>query len=288
MTSYVKFLKGNKKAYDRLRCKQEDTLYFVYEEDETQGKLYLGNILISDGPITDVSDTVDNLSLAKADDKTLYLKNYGKKWFERVGTDWVPHSVSEEYPWREDLQPRVYYDEDQKGYVLGWFLPPQQVEELAEKIEAVPGQVSAELDSRRLLSYKVVVNKEEIDIMAKNADLFIYLVGDGTNQYSEYMVINGKLEKIGDWELDLEPYAKRDEVEDALAPLRKSAEQNAANIKTLNTNLLGLDFKVNEHIETLSELNEIIKNLNSSTNEALSEVKVQVDEIEKRTIWTKI
>lgn len=284
MTSYVKFLKGSRKAYDKLHCKQEDTLYFVYDEDETEGKLYLGDILISDGPITDVSDTVDNLSLAKADNKTLYLKNYGKKWFERVGNEWVPHSVSGEYPWRENLQPRVYYDEEQKGYVLGWFLPPQQVEDLTQKVDAVPGQISAELDSRKLLSYKVVTAKEEIDITAKNADLFIYLVGDGTKCYDEYMVIDKRLEKIGDWEL----YAKKDEVEDALASLRKSADQNAANIKVLNTNLSGLDFKVNEHIETLAELNEIVKTLNSSVTEDLGEIKTQVNEINNRTIWTKI
>lgn len=284
MTSYVKFLKGNKEAYDKLSCKQEDTLYFIYDKDATQGKLYLGNILISDGPITDVSDVVDNLSLAKAEDKTLYLKNYGKKWFERIQGKWVPHSASEEYPWRENLQPRVYYDEEQKGYVLGWFLLPQQLEELTEKIDTIPDLVSDELGSRKLLSYKVVADKKEIDVTAKNADLFIYLVGDGLKQYSEYMVINEKLEKIGDWELDLEPYAKRDEVEDALAPLRKSAEQNAANIKILNTNLLGLDFKIDEQAETLQRLNENIKNLNSSTDE----VKTQIDEIEKRTIWTKI
>lgn len=273
MTSYVKFLKGSKKAYDKLHCKQEDTLYFVYDKDETEGKLYLGDILISDGPITDISDTVDNLSLAKADDKTLYLKNYGKKWFERVGTSWVPHPVSEEYPWRENLQPRVYYDEEQKGYVLGWFLPPQQTEELAEKIDAVPGQISAELDSRKLLSYKVVANKEEIDITAKDADLFIYLVGDGTSQYDEYMVINEKLEKIGDWEF----YARKDEVEDALASLKKSAEQNVADIEALDLTILGLDKKIEVSVATLKGLNE-----------ELTEVKTQVKEIDNRTTWKKL
>lgn len=285
MTSYVKFLKGSKKAYDKLHCKQEDTLYFVYDENETEGKLYLGDILISDGPITDISDTVDNLSIAKAEDKTLYLKNYGKKWFERVGNDWVPHEVSEEYPWREDLQPRVYYDEEQKGYVLGWFLPPQQIEDLAQKIDAVPGQISTELDSRRLLSYRVVSTIEEINL---KEDLFIYLVGDGSTQYSEYMIINGKLEKIGDWEIDLEPYAKKVEVENALSSLKKSSEQNAASIKVLNTQLIGLDFKVNEHIETLAELNQKIKEFSSSTAEDLNNIRLQVDEINNRTTWEKI
>lgn len=94
------------------------------------------------------------------------------------------------------------------------------------------------------------------------------------------MVVAGQLEKIGDWDF----YVRKDELEEALAPLRKSAEQNSANIKTLNDSLEELQPK----IETIEQLNETIKNLNSSVNEELSEIKVQINEIDNRTIWTKI
>ena len=44
---YVKFLRLTSEAYKRLRHKDDDTLYFVYEEDELTAELYLGNKLIA-------------------------------------------------------------------------------------------------------------------------------------------------------------------------------------------------------------------------------------------------
>ena len=48
VNNYVKFLKGSPDAYANC-TKASDTLYFIYTEGSKTGKLYLGDILISNG-----------------------------------------------------------------------------------------------------------------------------------------------------------------------------------------------------------------------------------------------
>ena len=47
MAKYVKFLRGSPEAFAKLKHKDSDTLYFIYEEDEATGELYLGSKLIA-------------------------------------------------------------------------------------------------------------------------------------------------------------------------------------------------------------------------------------------------
>jgi hypothetical protein len=47
LAQYVKFLRGSPAAYNNLAVKDIDTLYFIYEEDESTGLLYLGSKLIA-------------------------------------------------------------------------------------------------------------------------------------------------------------------------------------------------------------------------------------------------
>lgn len=60
---------------------------------------------------------------------------------------------------------------------------------------------------------KIVNSLEEIDLNATDADQFIYLVPNNTigdNKYDEYIIIDGALEKVGDWAVDLSDYVKKD------------------------------------------------------------------------------
>lgn len=298
MISYVKFLKGTQKAYDKLPCKSEDTLYFIYNEDDSVGALYLGGIKLSDGPITDISATVDNLSLAKDDNNTLYLKNYGQRYYEWVNGEYILRTVGDEYSWKEGLEPRVTYDTEQKNYVLAWYEPAATNEELKEQIAEVPTQIANALAEANYLSYAVVASKEDIDLTKINC---IYLVGDGISQYSEYMVINGALEKIGDWEIDLKDYAKQEEVDSALASLEQKIQNNATNLSIIEDNLDGMSYTLNSHISTVAELNEIVKSMESdigfvkdtadSLKEFNKEIKTitdRVETLEQSVTWTKI
>lgn len=53
----------------------------------------------------------------------------------------------------------------------------------------------------------MVDSTADINVAADGAEKKIYMVkntdGEAGNLYSEYMVIDGKLEKVGDWKVDL-------------------------------------------------------------------------------------
>ena len=74
--NYVKFMRGSQALYNSLATKDQDTLYFVYENiGDDHGKLYLGNKLISgsssniDGDISinDIEDIVLDANLSDGD-----------------------------------------------------------------------------------------------------------------------------------------------------------------------------------------------------------------------------
>ena len=56
------------------------------------------------------------------------------------------------------------------------------------------------------LGYVIIESTDKIDLTAEDADHYIYLVGTEA-PYDEYMVINGELEKVGNWSVDLSDYA---------------------------------------------------------------------------------
>ena len=66
------------------------------------------------------------------------------------------------------------------------------------------------------LSRKIVESYDDIDATADNAHLYIYMVPNGfqenDDKYDEYVVIDGVVEKVGSWEVDLSGYATKDEV----------------------------------------------------------------------------
>lgn len=86
------------------------------------------------------------------------------------------------------------------------------------------------------LSRVVVDSVDDIDVSADDADKKIYMVPKATaadsDTYDEYMVLNGSLEKVGDWKVDLSDYATTAAVataiETALADYSTTTEMNAA------------------------------------------------------------
>lgn len=66
------------------------------------------------------------------------------------------------------------------------------------------------------LSRKIVESYDDIDVTADDAHLYIYMVPNGfqenDDKYDEYVVVDGVVEKVGSWEVDLSNYATKDEV----------------------------------------------------------------------------
>lgn len=79
-TNYVKFVRGSVSAFNQLKTKNADTLYFVYEDTDAQtGTLYLGEKLISGG-IKSLDQLQDIVTTNVADGDLLVYSEEHKKW----------------------------------------------------------------------------------------------------------------------------------------------------------------------------------------------------------------
>lgn len=89
LANYVKFLRGTLTAYNNLAEKDQDTLYFVYNADKTQGKLYLGDIELSgsmnESGVVDYLSELNDVDTAGAVQNSLLGFN---------GTKWIPMDVN--------------------------------------------------------------------------------------------------------------------------------------------------------------------------------------------------
>lgn len=92
MARYVKFMRGSPQAYNELKHKDEDTLYFIYEKDEDDAVLYLGNKLIAGGDadfgVTSIDALRDVLLTENIADDSLLVYDIG------LG-QWTNKSLSE-------------------------------------------------------------------------------------------------------------------------------------------------------------------------------------------------
>lgn len=103
------------------------------------------------------------------------------------------------------------------------------------------------------LSRKIVNTIDDIDASAEDAHLFIYMVPTGLqyddDKYDEYVVIDGVVEKVGSWEIDLGNYITKDQFNN-------------------------LDTKVNTLVQTVSdnknELDEKILNLQNDLEDEVN------------------
>lgn len=85
--NYVKFMRGNLTDYKTLASKDADTLYFVYEEDQSVGQLYIGERLITNS--INEEGLVDYLSELKDVDITgVSDKNY--LGYDANSQKWIP------------------------------------------------------------------------------------------------------------------------------------------------------------------------------------------------------
>lgn len=88
MPNYVKFLRGTHAAYNALSNKDDDTLYFVYEEDKASAELYLGDKLIAGGSVAGGASALEELSdisLDNVQDKDLLVyDSTAEKWVNKT------------------------------------------------------------------------------------------------------------------------------------------------------------------------------------------------------------
>ena len=105
MTKYVKFMRGTPTAYDNLRTKEADTLYFISETDAVTGKLYIGDKLVNSNL------TMQDLQfyLSKLEDVDVSNVEHGDLLsYNAMDQKWIPVSVKNtilaQYATKEEIK----------------------------------------------------------------------------------------------------------------------------------------------------------------------------------------
>lgn len=109
------------------------------------------------------------------------------------------------------------------------------INEVYTKIEIdkkITSDIDAAIVATNHLKRLKVNSIYDIDMDLPNADQYIYMIPTGLqeddNKYDEYMVIDGTIEKVGSWEVDLTEYAKKSDLDS------KVNVDNNARLITLN------------------------------------------------------
>lgn len=76
-------------------------------------------------------------------------------------------------------------------------------------------EVAAAIAAADHMKRKIVDSTSDIDLAAEDASQYIYMVKKSStktgDKYDEYMVLDGALEKVGDWEVDLSNYQTKED-----------------------------------------------------------------------------
>lgn len=236
--NYVKFQRGTIAAYNRLSKKDKNTLYFIYDNDDTtRGSLYLGDRLISAnvgsgssiGALSDLQDTL----ITETHTGDFLVQDSSGKW-KNVPLEEVINLIK-----NAETASLLNIDESQfsftpvsgelslKGFSsastgmvpvkdnndeLSWTsLPPDlsgQVTNLETELAKVKTDLEA-VDGKILnanhLKYEVIQNLDEA-LNENTVYLHPSTSQTDNNTYDEFMFVNGSLERLGSFAPDLSQY----------------------------------------------------------------------------------
>lgn len=183
------------------------------------------------------------------DNGAVAFKDFGKRYYKyNIETEeYSLQEVDEDHPWIAGLEPKVVSENGQ--LVLGWYEPNATtidgvnsalgtlqtsvtdlqgaISDLSDEVQntkltlenvytkgEVDDAIVAAVANASSLTYKKVSSISEINL---SEDKVIYLVpaleGLANDVYDEYMVIDGIIEKVGSWEVDLDDYATKEALE---------------------------------------------------------------------------
>ena len=242
--SYVKFVRGTQEAFNALANKPDDTLFFIYENNEsTFGTLWLGDMQIGDGSTASLSDLISDVV---GDGDLLVYNEDESKWEPLPIEDivGVMQGATASNAGRAGLVPQPSAG-DQNRFLRGdgtWAsvsnseitnIDEDQFElELDNSLSikgfssAAAGTVPQKSDNNDIVWTTPVTSQDVQTLISQASSLgvrrtivenledaieenYIYLKlkennGASGNLYDEYMVVNGNLEKIGDASANLD------------------------------------------------------------------------------------
>lgn len=292
--------------------------------DESKGTAKAYIILNTEGNIKEIGSAtvVDNKTIILNDDNALSLKNFGVRYYryveesEDVAAHYVLQEVDDLHPWKGGLEPKVVLEDG--VFVLGWYEPnPTTMEGVNAQISGIQAtvndltktnseiienisnnyftkpQVESEISKAITASnhlQRVKLNSyDEIDPSADNAENCIYMIPTGLQEdddkYDEYMVIDGVIEKVGSWEVNLSNYA-------TLEDLKKKVDKVEGKSLVLDTEIAKLSTvaenaepnkidSVSQSFEILNKqlsLVSIPNTIDLSSNASIISIKNLIDE----------
>jgi len=127
-------------------------------------------------------------------------------------------------------------------------------------LQAVDSKIATAISSANHLTYQIIndlANATETNV--------IYLYNNNSSilqdAYDEYMLVNGQLEHLGSFSVDLSNYVTTTDLTNAL---NSKADQSALN--SLDTRVGSLETAVNNLDSTVSGLNSTVSNLNTTVS----------------------
>jgi hypothetical protein len=294
----------------------------------------------------------DNASIEIVDGR-VQLKDFGVGYYAYVpavknedGEVTEPSKYVYTEGFKEGLEARVRLEGE--DYVIAWYEPSGEtiedinatlesvksdIEALQEAVKDIPTELvkkanaadvytKAETDKAIAdeiakvdhLKRTTVAGIESIDLDAEDADQYIYMVPNTeTGSYDEYMVIDGELERVGDWGVDLDDYATKTDLEakvdkvegsrlmteaegEKLAGIAEGANKNVVEsvaegelkvengqlsvVEIAQSKVKGLVAKLNEIIEALDGKVDTDENARLITNDEIAKLEAVKDLIQ--------
>lgn len=323
--NYVKFMRGTKEAYQTLVSAGQishDVLYFVYDSsDATRGVLYLGNKLIggndSEVAIPSSLSELSDVIFSALSDRQLLVYN-GNAWINGTIESILDYDQNTFVFNNSKLSLVGFADAavgtlPQKGAdgKLAWVAPAeldslkevtQQIVNLnnnkADKADTyTKEEVTALIAAAEHLKRKFVDSVQDVDVAAKDAEQYIYLIpakdSEDQDSYDEYMVVGGKVEKVGSWGVNLSDYVTNNQLTNALSNHVTTTQFNTT-VGTLTAETISaVEDKADQNakdIVTLFTFDSKVGNLDSLiVNDASYTTLVeQVNDLTMRLTWEDI
>lgn len=305
LPNYVKFQRGTISAYEKIKASNSldnDTLYFIYEnKDSAQGSLYLGNKLIggvsnSGSNPTSLSDLTD-IILEGAQVGDFLVKGSDGKWVNAT-----PEEVANLI--LDTGNSIVNIDENQFNFIevngvnslslLGFdsaaegsmlskvdgkvaWSAPADVSTLTQRVETLEEALS-EANNLSWTKAESIADIQK-DIEDGNTANKIYLVPavgslDAQNQFTEFMVVDGKIETLGSVGINLSDYATVENLE--AVDTRLQAVESS--LQAVGTTYLTVS-RYESEVGTFSDLKL------SGDNETLID---EINDINERLTWSEL
>ena len=289
MANYVKFRKGSPQAYANLDPNYDnDTLYFIYDEDEDDAKLYLGNKLIAGGS-TDTEDSslelylndLLDVEINNIKDKNILVYDAVKGYWvnldyrdvveEFVGATESSNGVSGLVPAPEENNPNLFLRSDGKWVSIEY--PEDNINLTAEEPISIDGNgvISLAINKQVLgiidnsLSIKGFEDAEVNAILTKTENGLKWIVPE-ENRNEEFSTAIDLLNKdITALKSTLGAAAVKDEAGNIIT----AASGVFAEFENLNSDINNLENAVSRINTTINE-----------TKTDISDIKTSIDEIE--------